>query len=384
MGTLVSGAYLPGTLSGAFVPRWAVVAVMIPLLSKLDFRNLPASVLAVLCFVVGCAGISLIETPDLLAGLYDAIFLVILLLVFVAGAGMEKMDDLMIGLAAGLIVSSALVIPQYFGWVPVTQTSAQPAGLFFNSEVLAEFAVLVLIWGIVRRNWWVVVASALPVAICESRTAWIALGASLVYAYKPRSNWLLISALGVLFIAAVSAVLWLGPMKIASADHRITLWIATALALEPFGNGLGWFQVAHPIERYAHSDALQIITEIGLGGLALLVIPFMIFKEKTHVAERAVFIAVCVEILVSFPLHMPATGFVAAIISGFLLSRRNLVHMGQFNCGLENVCGLQREVLPDAVSTFRSRLGSLAISIRSLFARRQGERTVENIAGGIA
>lgn len=382
LGFLVAAAYWPGMLSAVFVPRWAAIAVFVPLLFRLDPRNLPVSLRWLLIFITGASALSILGALDRLAAIKEMIFILVLAATLIAGSGLKSLDHLVFGLAAGLAISSAMVIPQIYGWNGLPRTSGGPVGLFFNSEVMAEFAALILVWGIVRRNGWIVAASILPVMFCQSRVAWLAVAVALVWAYWPKpvaARMLLVCSIG---LAAVAAIFLMGIDKMVSADHRIVLWIATIMAFEPMGNGLGWFQAAHPIEQFAHSDVLQAIAEIGYGAAAIFVIPFIILREKGFHAERAVFVAVCVEALVSFPLHLPATGFVAAVVSGYLLGRGRLVRVGVDHRRVEDGGSLQR---PDAAGGLlggAGRRGGGAVSLRSLPAGRPGLRLRAPVAHG--
>ncbi len=121
---------------------------------------------------------------------------------------------------------------------------------------------------------------------------------------------------------AVATFFVLGIDKLTSAGQRIILWIATVMAMTPLGNGLGWFAAAHPSEEYAHSDVLQAVAELGVGAILFLAIPVVLmFRSRGNNAERAAFVAVCVEAIVSFPLHLPASGFLAALLAGYLAGR---------------------------------------------------------------
>jgi hypothetical protein len=92
------------------------------------------------------------------------------------------------------------------------------------------------------------------------------------------------------------------------------------MSFTPLGHGLGWASLAFPEEEFSHSDALQAIAELGIGGLALVLIPIAAFRGKRagH-AEHAIFSAILVEVFVSFPLHFPASGFLAAVVAGFMV-----------------------------------------------------------------
>jgi hypothetical protein len=344
IGFMVSVAYWPGILSAGFVPRWAAIAVLVPLFCTLQPKRLPVSVWGVLLFLFGCAGFSLMLSPDALTGTHDLMLAAILVLPFIAAASMETLDDIFSGMAVGLAASSALIIGDYFGLERIVQGRGF-GGLLFNSEVLAEFSALVFVWAVVRKKWVQAALCAAPLLLCHSRISVLTVGAGLLYVSWLRlPRWLTVAAVAAISVAAVTAVFIIGDIKIATAFHRVTLWITAVMFLTPLGNGMGWAQVAFPVERFVHSDALQMLAEIGIPALAVLYIPWSIFKKKEQdIAVMAVFCGGCVQFLVSFPIHFPAAGFVLALVAGYLLRRRDVVCVGVDRGGTAHGGGVFRD-----------------------------------------
>jgi len=329
IGFMVSVAYWAGILSAGFVPRWAAIAVLVPLFCAIEPKRLPASVLGVLLFLFGCAGFSLMLSPDALTGTHDLMLAAILVLPFLAAASMESLDDIFSGMAIGLAASSALIIAEYAGFGRIAQGGGF-GGLFFNSEVVSEFSALVFVWAVVRKKWALAALCVAPLLLCHSRIAVLTVAVGLLYvAWVRLPRWITAVAVAALAVAAVAAVFIIGDGKIASAFHRVTLWITAGMFLTPLGNGIGWAQVAFPVERFVHSDALQMFAEIGIPALAVLYIPWSIFKRKEQdLAIMSVFCGASVQFVVSFPIHFPAAGFVLALVAGYLLRRRDVVRVG--------------------------------------------------------
>ncbi len=323
LGFVVAAAYVPGLPSEALAPRWAAIAVGVPLVSNLDPRQLGAPLCAALALFLALAAWSITWSPAPFAGTQEFFFLLMLAAACLAGAGLRDLDDPMTGLGVGLLLSAALAIVQWLGWHPVAQGSGRPAGLFFNSEVLAEFAALIFVWSALGRRWAIAVVALVPIVLCQSRVAALAVSIALLYAW--RVHIALKLALGILILMiGAAALVFLGPDKLGSAGERIILWLAMSEAVTPWGQGLGWVQAALPVQSFVHNDALQILVELGMGGLVILAFPLAIWqRNRGNVAERALFVAVLVEAVVSFPLHVPASAFVAALVAGFLAGGRH-------------------------------------------------------------
>lgn len=126
---------------------------------------------------------------------------------------------------------------------------------------------------------------------------------------------------------------------VSSISSRLELWINSVFAwldAPVFGHGLGSFDYAyapHRIEHLrwfhhsilthpnvsagaAHNEALQVLVELGLTGLALAcVFLFTVFRASRSSARWAA-LATGVVAMVSFPLQNPATAILAAVILG--------------------------------------------------------------------
>jgi hypothetical protein len=233
-------------------------------------------------------------------------------------------------LAWGIGLSSIINLFEYVGVPLVEHGSAAPAGLFYNSEVLAEFTAPVFLWTVLTKRWPLVLATALPMVASGSRMAILAVIAGGLYAFRPSSRMLQAGMVLAFLAIATGLVFMLGLYKIETAGIRLVVWGATLLAATPLGNGLGWFQAAHPVEQFAHSDAIQAINELGIGCLFLAAIPVLIMRgNRGSNVERAVFVTICVEVALSFPLHVPGGAFLAAIVAGYLAGDRALVFVGR-------------------------------------------------------
>ena len=166
-----------------------------------------------------------------------------------------------------------------------------------------------------------------------SRIAWATAALGLLYAWRPAIGiWIKLFPIAIVTVLAVAALLVLGEAKLHSGANRIILWGATAMAITPLGQGLGWFYAAHPAQEYAHSDVLQAFAELGVGGFVLVAVPFACWiGSKRERAVKAVFCVICGAVLLSFPLHLPASGFLAALVAGFMAGDRPSLRDDGFN-----------------------------------------------------
>ena len=387
LGAAVSAAYWPNMLSAAFTPRWAIIGAGLPLVSNLDPRNIGEPMRWVLAWILAFGAVSIIASPDQMTGWLDLFYIVLLCGAFLAGAGLQSLDDVMTGLGAGLALSSAICVAQSLGYPIIGDPTPRPAGLFFNSEVMAEFAAVIFVWAACRPRWGLAVIAAIPIALCFSRVAIVASLLGLIYTYRPTSRAATLALLSAIAVIALAMVVFLGVAKAGSADQRIIIWGATLMAFKPLGTGLGWFQAAHPAEQYAHSDAIQLLVEIGIGAMLAIVIPIAAFwKNRGTYADRAAFVAICFEIVVSFPLHVPATAFMAAIVAGYLVSVRPDVRLGLHNSQHENVGSVRRGNAAGGPVDGHGQRGRRAFSVRSLFARAaaRGSRPYQRHPQGAA
>ncbi len=258
-------------------------------------------------------------TPHPHAGTLDLYYLSLIMVAMMAAANLESLDRPLLAFAWGVAVSALLCIPQSFGWSPVPQGHA-PAGLFYNSEILAETAAPLVVWAFWTHRWALMSILAVPVVLGQSRVSMIVVAAGLIYGARiPRwTKWICAAILPCVGLALLVA---LGPDKFQGAYVRIGLWGTALWSIVPFGRGVGWWMAAHPsaMQMFAHSDVLQLMVEFGIGAVPLLLLPFVIMRRRRgSVAQRAAYVGLSIECLISFPMHFPATSFLLGILAGFL------------------------------------------------------------------
>lgn len=362
---LVTVAFIPGLMSAAIVGRLAIIAIGIPVVGKISFR-FPAAIQIALAMGMAWAAASLIITPDRLDGSFQFFIAIVLIGVMGIASQVETLDDALTGMCLGVGVSSLFCLSALTGHRLVDQGSSGYAGLFYNSEILTELSAVLLVWAVVSRRPILVVMTVLPLLVNASRISIAAAVVALVYAYWPKS-WTGRSLLCLPLIAAAGTVLFITSegARFGGAAQRAVMWLATAMAITPAGYGIGWYRASHLTEEFAHSDILQALAELGIGALCFAVVPvYALLMNRGDHAERAAFVVVCIELAVSFPLHVPANAFLAALLAGYLVRGRVPVFGGGYHRrGYDGADG-QWEGTVSGDHTVRGRLRSLMVSVR--------------------
>lgn len=250
----------------------------------------------------------------------------------VAASEQESLDNTLLALSIGLSFSSIFAIFQYFDWQGIVQVS-RPAGTFLNSLILAEFAAPILVWLILKKHWALAIINSIPIFLCHSRIAIVMVFLGLFVGWRPDKKWIKLTvALFTLLIIAYCFTFF-GLVKFNSAEHRIVLWGATLMAVDPIGQGLGWFNAAHPPEQFAHSDVIQAMAEIGLGSIFFISAGiYLLLQKEKDIAIFSAFCAACFNIAVGFPLHLPANGFLIAVLAGHMAANRNSIYLLRSKC----------------------------------------------------
>ena len=315
--------YWPGIASAATTPRWAFLAVVVSL--GLFFVRVRWTLAHF--FLAATLGWMLVSWSWAIVG-YDGALIgfkfVILSGLFLIGAQLTSLRPVLIGCSWGLLVNSAVIIAQLRGWTALEQ-AAIPGGLFINKDLSAEFALLVLIGLLYERLWWLVPNVLVSVIMPHSRSVMVAAVVKLgllLWKKQPRL-WVFFGA-----IVIASGIVYYLLAPDSSASQRIDLWIDTLQGYRWFGHGLGQYYAVYPefathvdtlVERpdHAHNDLLEIGYELGIG--ASLVVCFVwCCWRGTLVAEKAILAAFLVIGCFSFPLYMPATAAIFALVAGRL------------------------------------------------------------------
>ncbi len=324
--------FVPGIPDPATTPRWALLMLVVPVLWYRRPNQITAGHLLGACFLAWAA-LSLVWAFNIYDGLRGALLFGLLALVFCSAP--LSLRKVYAAMAVGLTVNSAIVIAQVYGWNGLAQGVA-PAGLFFNKNFGGELAAMVLVGVIGSAEWrkdewlWWAVPGILPtLVLSQCRGAWLALGVAcimLIYKHDRFTTAMLVG------IAAIFGIGYLG-MADSSMNQRFDLWRDTWDGFNFWGRGLGSFYTTFPEHATrldqmlfrpstAHSDLINLTYELGPGVLFLLGLLVYAWRARPIRAEHYVLVVFLTEGLVGFPLYLPATAFLAALVLGSLCRDR--------------------------------------------------------------
>lgn len=313
LGLTTSLAFWPGLLDAATAPRWALLALAIPVAllfvqTSLRLRWLVALLLPAL---------TLLWTTSPLNGSDEAIHLLILVGAFWLGSSLLDFSPMWAGIASGVAVSGVIGVAQWFGWSMIPQ-AVPPAGLFMNANMFAESLMVGLIVAASMQLWILAALAAVGILFAGSKAVFAALALTFAVSTMKRRPW----TATVIFSLLLWSFLLMVWMAHPSVAIRFGYW-ATALGDSiPFGHGLGSYAAAFPGIEFAHSELVQLIYEVGI--LTLPIAAALLYAlGGEDCVERRVLIGIATVGLFSFPLHMPLTAMAAAIAAGHLVGARD-------------------------------------------------------------
>ncbi len=330
-------AFWPGTAGGAISPRWALIGAGIWLFVR------PVEIAAghfVMVLLVGWGALSLTWSAFPLDGIDALCRLIFLTGAFFVGSSLTNLRPVYAGFALALGVSSVIAIAQTFwDWQGVFHASHGAAGLFVNKNSMAEIAALVLIGVLVERMWWLV-PLILPAALLPvSRTTLLALAVSGLVALRSPLAWFLV-CFGLSGVAVFVFDLGWWPAIPNSLYERLSFWGDTVRNLNVMGHGLGSFNGLYPSfatadtlavrTDHVHNDYIEWVFELGAVGAALLaaLVVCLVRGRAVRCSAGCVAVALGVEMLLAFPLHLPCTAFLGALVLGHLAGNRDRVWVG--------------------------------------------------------
>lgn len=316
--------FWPGIASAATTPRWAFLAIVVPvvLFSVKEIRLTSSHIL--LALIIAWVSIGFFWSTVSYDWMLGFSRLLIVAGTFLIGAQLQSLRPLLVGASIGLMLNSVLVIAQVYGFHSIQQV-VSPAGLFMNKNLLAEFAGLVLVGVVYERIWWAIIPVLPSVILTESRGVYVTLisvVALLVFRKRPTVVVYLLAA-----SIAVFGTYYLSHFD-GSVMERLAIWRDTFAGYSWLGRGLGQFYVTYPEyatlvdtlaqrPEHVHNDLLELGYELGVG--ASMVIAFVVVTWRAALpTERAILLAFGVIGIFSFPFYMPATAAIFALVAGRL------------------------------------------------------------------
>lgn len=330
-GFALAAAYVPWIVGAATTPRWAVlvlgaIALFWWLPVPVPMRRLgSAQIIGVLFVAWSLESVTWSHAPE---AFDQAWKLLLLTMLFVVGSRLADLRWLLVGCAAGVGLSSALVILDRLGLTSYPQWVG-PSGLFVNGLYLAEFAAMVAVGCLAYRAWWMAAVCAPSIMLVQvPRGPLVALLVAGWVALRVRRVSLWISAIPVLFL-----VLWLAALyRPDTVNVRFDMWSGIMRELGLAGHGLGSYFGDAPLlasardlaalrPLHANNDLLEIAYEAGLIGavLALAFVGTLVMRfDRTANPAYLVVVVFLVEGLFGFPFQMPATAGLFALTAGHL------------------------------------------------------------------
>lgn len=331
--------------------RWAIMAVGAALLLLLlDGPRLSRWVAAAgAVFLIIVLG-SVADVTDPLYGIDDGVHLLALATVFCLGSALDDLTPAWEGLALGVAISGLMALLQVLGFSLVEQV-AHPAGLFMNKNFLAEAGVITVIPMLLLRRRWLLPALFLAAVLPMSKGSLLALFVVSAMLWRKGRKIDAAALAGITALVALTLVaLWaldlfpsqthLGEymLGVSSAASRFEFWRDAFGGLTWFGSGLSSFAGDFPRIGNAHSEPVQALYEFGVFALIPAGIAAYCWMEKDHYVEHLILAAIAVLCLFSFPLHMPVTGFAAALALGHLAGARARLRVPQHDGGMARAC----------------------------------------------
>lgn len=321
-------AFVPTIASAGTLPRWIMLTMgLVGLLSMRPVRITWAHIAGAL--FVAWAVTSLAWSGAWFDSIDAVLKLLIVAGIFALGSTMWDMRPIYLGAAAGIGVSSLLVLTDLVGFRLVP--GQWGGGLFVNPLFLAEAAALVAAGCLGRAVMaggpvWPLVA-LLPAIVVPlmvtARSPVLAL--AIVGWLLFRARWPKVAfMMAVIGAAAIAFAIGARPMSVA---ERVWIWWDTIGGMTWLGHGYGSFFGVFPeyarnltLERYdhAHSALIEIAFEFGPIGVVLIGWLFWLLLRVPLTPERLVLVAFIAEGFFAFPDRLPATAGFAAFVAGYV------------------------------------------------------------------
>lgn len=327
-GFLLAVCFDPFIWQGATTPRWALLAIALPILV---YRQAPGpfnlSHLVGALFVTWAA-LTMLWSPNKYDATMSLLLLAIIAQAFSLGSRLRSLENTFVGLAIGIAVSGLiLILSKGLEIKPWSVVATYPHGLFGNRNMLGETAALVGLGCLVYRRYWLLplIAPALlwpPLA----GGGVLAFGAG-AFLWVWQRSWrvalllaCLISLIGVFTVDFA--------YKWGTLGERIELWRVTWTNSNWFGHGIGSLYTLFPyITQYwditlrrpdhAHNEAIEFLFELGAVGFTLYAV-FIALALEWAGRYLPILVGFLVISSLSFSWHIPTSAFLGALVIGHI------------------------------------------------------------------
>lgn len=340
---LTSVAFVPGWLSPATALRWAILSVGLPVIAwRLRVRPTPAHLWLGMTLAWACLSMAWATSlPDAMNGLWQ---LCLFALSFVVGAETKDLKPIAIGLALGIACSVAVGAAQFLGLsldqaqVPRGAFFTPASSLFYNPNFFGEACAVVfaLTFPSVPSMF-----SFVGMLMSGSRGGLLA-GAVIFSLYAWKRSRRVTIAIALIAAALTAYAVSHETTPFASSQERVAIWLDTVDGLTLRGHGIGQFVIDYPQKatriasydrrvEFAHNEPLHMAFELGIGAIAFWMV-FIYALGGPLEPERLALIAILVESMLEFPLHLPLTLFMAGILAGRLSHARYTLRRLELYC----------------------------------------------------
>lgn len=322
----VSVAYVP-LPSYATAGRWAMIAAFLIVAVWRISPRMTFGHLAGLAFLMWCIA-SFFWSYAPLDTINECFHLMLLAGVFLVASCERDLRRVTAALCMALLVSDLIAIGQMNGLNLVNQMG-NPAGLFLNKDYFAQIAVPATILAIGYRMWAYVPAAAFGIVVTDSRLALIAAIAGALVLMRRWPAFFIAFTAGLASAAAFVYFDSEDAARLISLNDRLAFWQVTAANLSWVGYGFGSYPSLFPLWEHAHNEFLEVAFEVGVIGAGLLIAVFAYALRSSDDVARAAFVSLLVCCLGSFPLHLPTTAYLAALLAGYLCADPRRIRMAQ-------------------------------------------------------
>lgn len=318
LGFLLPICFIPG-ITGAVIPsQWILLGVVLPCFL---WRSGAVGWGWWLCLLaLAYAALSTLWSQEPYHSIYSLWLVAIWVLSYRLGTTASSLAQLWKGLAIGLSISSPVAIAQHFGWEGIPQFSSNPAGLLYNSTLIA-ICIAIAALGLIQTRAYAYLPAMLPAfLLAHSRGGYLVLIVGLL----ARIHWTIAASLTI-------AVGTFYLLDLSSSDQlRIQIWSAALHNLSWCGNGIGSFleiwlvqpgNIIHP--EFTHNDYLQLVFELGIGAIPIFAV--LAWAVAVNGPNQPILFALLISACFYFPLHCPILAFLTFLLAGRDLAGYDLI-----------------------------------------------------------